>query len=365
MTEETKVPAEVSQTKEAEATTEETGAKKEGKKFECKLLKIFKHCKLGKVCKINKKIAALLVLIAVAIVTGGVIFARYYQQNNAKPEVVKAKIESLLKDQGGEVKEVVKEEDLYKVTISFGGQEQPVYVSKNGKKLIQGVVTFEEIEKQKEAAKAQTKNNVPEKTEAENKTDVPTVDLFVMSYCPYGLQMERGLLPAIEALGSKIKFNLKFVSYTLHGQKEVTENVNQYCIAKTQPAKLDNYLKCFWKDSKGASEACMKAVGINAAQVSTCVADANKQFNPTEKDFSINKDENVKFGVQGSPTLVVNGTKVSSGRDGASVLKAICSGFKNQPKECGAKLSTTSPAPGFDDQAAAAGTGSAASCATN
>ena len=50
---------------------------------------------------------------------------------------------------------------------------------------------------------------------------------------------------------------------------------------------------------------------------------------------------------------MVNGTTVSSGRDSASVLKAICSGFKTQPKECSAKLSTTSPVAGFDDEAAA------------
>ena len=111
----------------------------------------------------------------------------------------------------------------------------------------------------------------------------------------------------------------------------------------------------------------MKTVGINSAQIKTCVTDATKQFSPTEKSFSINADDNTKYGVQGSPTLVVNGTTVSSGRDSASVLKAICSGFTTQPKECSTQLSATAPGAGFDDQIAAAGktsgsTASGASC---
>ncbi|KKQ11783.1 MAG: hypothetical protein US25_C0073G0001, partial [Candidatus Moranbacteria bacterium GW2011_GWE1_36_7] len=241
-------------------------------------------------------------------------------------------------------------------------QEIVAYIAIDGSKFFPQAI---DLNKKDEAA-ADKAAQAPEKTEAENKTDVPTVDLFVMSYCPYGLQMERGILPAVEALGNKIKFNLKFVDYALHGQKEVDENLNQYCISKTQPTKLNSYLKCFWKDSKGASAACMKTLGINAAQISTCVSDAVKQFGSTEKSLGVNKEEGVQFGVQGSPTLVVNETTIASGRDSASVLKAICSGFANQPKECQAKLSATSPVAGFDDQASASAGGSApaASCET-
>ena len=334
--------------------------KKAGKKWECKL---------GKICKENKTtaIAIVVLVLLVAASFGYVKYADYAKKNDIGAAGVKGKIEQFIKDnspQGGAgitVKDVVKEFGLYKVTIDANKQEMITYVTSDGSKFFPQAIDLN--------AKAATSNTpaATEKTEAEQKVDVPVVDLFVMSYCPYGLQMERGVLPAIESLGNKIKFNLKFVSYTLHGPKEVVENVNQYCIEKTQPAKLDSYLKCFWKDSTGKCVACLKAVGINTAQVTTCVTDANKQFAPTEKDFSINKDENVKFGVQGSPTLVVNGTTLASGRDSASVLKAICSGFKNAPKECQAKLSATAPAAGFDDQAAASAGGSApaASCATN
>lgn len=307
-------------------------------------------------------------IVLVLLVAVSFAYRIYRQKIDVGPNAVKAKVQTFLKENvpdttKSEIKDVVKEGALYKVTIEIDSQEVPVYITMDGKKLIQAQAAIDLDQKQGGSEK---QTQAPEKTEAENKNDVPVVDLFVMSYCPYGLQMERGALPAVEALGNKIKFNLKFVDYALHGQKEVDENVNQYCIGKTQPAKLNAYLKCFWKDSKGTAEACMKTVGVNAAQVSTCVADAKKQFNPTEKSLGINKEETTKFGVQGSPTLVVNGTTVSSGRDSASVLKAICSGFTTQPKECQAKLSATSPGAGFDDQVAASAGGSApaASCET-
>jgi cell division protein FtsL len=304
----------------------------------------------------NKTIIVTLVVVVI-LVAGSFSYRMYQKKNDIGPIAAKAAVQKFVDENvpagtKTEITDPVKEIGLYKISITVSGQKMDTYLSLDGKKFFPQAIDLVQ-DKAKDPAAAAEKQTA--KTEAENKTDVPTVDLFVMSYCPYGLQMERGILPAVEALGNKIKFNLKFVSYTLHGQKEVDENLNQYCIEKNQPTKLDAYIKCFWKNSTSASAACMKTVGINSVQVKTCVADATKQFSPTEKSFSINADDNTKYGVQGSPTLVINGTTVSSGRDSASVLKAICSGFTTAPKECSAQLSATAPGAGFDDQIAAAG----------
>lgn len=324
------------------------------------------NCKVGKFFQKNKTAVAIVVLLI--LIAASVGYKYLPKKTDIGPVAAKEKITKFISEnlvQPGtkvDISELTEENGLYKMDISVASQKITAYMTKDGSKFFPQMIDLNE-DASKNADPA--KNAVPEKTEAEAKTDVPTVDLFVMSYCPYGLQMERGILPAIESLGNKIKFNLKFVNYTLHGQKEVDENVRQYCVQKTQPAKLDSYLKCFWKDSKGTSDVCMKNVGINAAQIASCVSETNKQFNPSEKAFNINKEETDKFGVQGSPTLVVNGTTIASGRDSASVLKAICSGFSNQPKECSAKLSSTSPVAGFDDQASASkGNSAPASCGT-
>ena len=53
------------------------------------------------------------------------------------------------------------------------------------------------------------------------KSDRPKVELFVMSYCPYGLQMEKAYLPAWELLKNKADIDLKFVSYSIHPKKKI------------------------------------------------------------------------------------------------------------------------------------------------
>lgn len=344
-----------------------------------------KKCCLG-ICKKDfcKKngafiaVAALLVLIAVSYG-----FRQYRQKVDIGQEAIKSKVENFVKQQvpetaKTEIGEITKEGQLYKVTVSVDKQEIPVYVTRDGKKLMQAqsVIDLDGTQSDESSKQAEA----PEKTEAGQKTDVPTVDLFVMSFCPYGTQIEKGILPVLSTLGNKIKFNLKFVDYAMHGQKEIDENVRQYCVQKTQPTKLNTYLTCYLKKGEGTADACMKTAGINAAQVNDCITDTDKQFsvneiakdkskwdNPTYPSFNVNKEDNEKFGVQGSPTLVVNGTTISAGRDSASLLKAICSGFSNQPKECTKQLSATAPAPGFGEGTASAGSGAAsgAACTTN
>ncbi len=288
---------------------------------------------------------------------------------NLTSDEAKSKAESFVKDNlvpAGtelEVKNVVSESGLYRMTINVGTQEVPVYLTKDGRIFFPQAMVISEVEKQAAEQKAA---EVDAAAEAKIKSAKPEVKLFVMSYCPYGLQIERGIIPALETLKGKIDFQLEFVDYILHGQKEIDENLRQYCIQKEQPEKLNAYLRCFWKKSSGESAACLKTTGVNADKVTACEKEAREQFTLTEKEFNINKADNDTFKVSGSPTLVVNGTTMTSSRDSAGILKAICSGFENQPAECQAKLSSTVPGAGFDDQIAASGktdaAGSGGSC---
>ena len=216
--------------------------------------------------------------------------------------------------------------------------------------------------------------------ECVQKSDKPTVELFVMSHCPYGTQMEKGILPVVELLGDKIDFQLKFVNYAMHGEKELDEQLAQYCINKEEPEKLTAYLRCFLGSASGTaadSANCIKESGINADAVSTCVEAADKEFGVKEsfKDqstwsggryppFAIYEAENQKYGIRGSPSIRINGADPSSGRDSVSLLKSICYAFENAPAECGEDLSSEgTPAPGFGwTQAAAAQASASAGC---
>ena len=284
--------------------------------------------------------------------------------SDVSPQEVKAKMEKLVADSGGAatVGDVILDGDLYKVTILVDGKDQPIYVTKDGTKIIQNVTSFDEIEKQKSVANTNA-NQVKPQAVSTSKADKPTVDLFVMSYCPFGIQMEKGILPVIATLGDKIDYHLRFISYSMHGDKEMSENLRQYCIQKTQSEKLSTYLGCFLKKGEGTSDICLSSSGIDVAGIVACVAQTDSQFDiakdATDKStwsngqypaFNVDKEANDKYGVQGSPTLVINGIVDNvAGRDSASLLKSICSAFNTSPQECNTILSSDAPATGFGD----------------
>jgi len=205
------------------------------------------------------------------------------------------------------------------------------------------------------------------------KTDKPVVELFVMSYCPYGLQMQKALLPVMELLGKKADISIKFVSYIMHDKKEIDENNLQYCLENEQTDKLVPYLKCF--TVSGDSASCLKEVKVNESKLNSCISETDKKFGTTAAYnnkstwlsgyyplYPVSQDLNEKYGVQGSPTLVINGKQVQVARSPEAVKQAICSSFEKQPKECGQTLSTASASPSFG-----AGTGAAttdAGCGT-
>lgn len=269
------------------------------------------------------------------------------------------------------ISDITESYGLYKMKIDVGSnQTVDSYVSKDGKLFFPQALDIAETEKTAAGSNntaggeaAATPTNIP-------KTDKPTVELFVMSYCPYGTQIEKGLLPVISTLGKKIDFELKFCDYAMHGEKELKENLTQYCIQKEENSKLNDYLTCFLKS--GDSATCLTGANINKDKNADCVAKADEEFKVTANfqsntgfqgtypGFDVYKADNAKYNVGGSPTLIINGTEVSSGRDSASLLKTICSAFNEQPEECQATLSSATPSSGFGE--GTTNSGAAADC---
>ncbi|MDP3056950.1 MAG: hypothetical protein Q8N37_00305 [bacterium] len=245
---------------------------------------------------------------------------------------------------------------LYKIAVNTGsGNDIDAYMTKDGKIFFPQAVDIEKTENDKKNA---AQSNSAAQTELV-KSDKPEVELFVMSHCPYGTQIEKGILPVVSALGNKINFDIKFTDYAMHGEKELQEELSQYCIKTNEPAKFNNYLKCFIESTSGDSATCLTKASVNKTKLSSCVAATDKKFKVTANfadkntwkgnypTFNIYAEDNAKYGVPGSPTLIINGATADSARDSASLLKTICSAFNTPPKECSVTLSATAPAPGF------------------
>lgn len=249
------------------------------------------------------------------------------------------------------LKDVKNENGMYLVTVNYKNQDIPLYVTKDGKSYASSLISMTQ--------NAGGSGNEPAPTEVP-KSDKPKVELFVMSYCPYGTQMEKGILPVVSALGNKIDFTLRFTHFTLHGEKEDTENFRQICIREEQPTKFLPYLQCTLDSTDVYNpkdvNVCMSENGIDKAKVDSCITGKAKDY------YKVDSGLSQGYGVQGSPTLVINGVQADSSRSPAAVLATICSSFNNAPTECSQQLSTATPSAGFGYNAGNSGDSAAANC---
>ena len=146
----------------------------------------------------------------------------------------------------------------------------------------------------------------------------PDVELFVMSYCPYGVQAEQELLPFLETYGDTIDFKLRFIIgkeeasaedvsgdirfTSLHGETELIENKRQMVIAELYPEKLFDYLLCRADHLQEAWVNCAKDVGLDVGKIAEAV-EAEKLTVKLVKEIQRKEALNIK----GSPTLVIDG----------------------------------------------------------
>ncbi len=294
----------------------------------------------------------LVILFIISIITAGFHFG-------VSVNTVKSTIEEL---SGATVLNIETENGLYKATVEDeNGNEGLLYMSKDGVLLFQGAIDVEKLKEYIESVESMgdvTGSATQEEPVEYPKTEKPEIDLFVMSFCPFGLQAQQLMLPVMELLKDKADVTIKFVSYIMHDKKEIDENTNQYCIQKEQPGKFIDYLKCF-VGSKD-SEACQKTIDIDTNKLKDCVESTDKEFKITElyEDkstwlnnqfplYNIHKEDNEKYNVRGSPTIVINGVEYSGSRSSEAYKQAICSSFTEAPEECEQKLTTTTVA---DDQ---------------
>ena len=226
----------------------------------------------------------------------------------------------------------------------------PIYATKDGEKIIIGPL-YDLNEPLK------FEQPTPEPVEYP-KSDKPEVLMFVMSFCPFGQQAEKGLKPAIELLGDTIEFEPHYVIYSnygsgypdycldenvkycsMHGIAELREDVRQLCIWKYEPDKFWPYVEKIYQGNCNLNniDTCWKeqaqALGIDTAKIEECFN--NEAFALLEEEVKLNK----KYNVRGSPTILINETEYSGDRSPQSFKDAICSAFNEQPEECSQELS--------------------------
>ncbi|MCG8696453.1 MAG: DsbA family protein, partial [Bacteroidales bacterium] len=224
------------------------------------------------------------------------------------------------------------------IILSIDGQEFPVYVTKDGKTLVPQPISLEE----------QSSTKTPSTTSEEiPKSDNPVVELFIWSYCPYGVMAQEPFAEVASLLQDNAEFKA-IMYYDGHGEYETQQNKIQACMQELGTEKYWDYAKAFAQDiypncgqtrdaecDKEESIKLMDSLGIDSTSIMSCVETKGEALITAD---AANAREN---GVTGSPTILINGVKASVARNAESIKTAICEAFNEAPEECANTLDST------------------------
>jgi len=241
---------------------------------------------------------------------------------------------------------VAESHGMYDMKVAYQGQVMSVYTTQDCSSLFTRSIDMN-------AATGGSSSTQPVADPV--KTERPVVDLYVMAFCPYGTQAESVMKPVVALLGSKADIRVRYITtatgttvasvYSLHGSKEVQEDLRQVCILKKSPEKFWEYIERFndacYPQYQNADkfDACRENVtavlGIDTNAIETCA-------NGEEGLALLNADEVLSntVGASSSPTLIINRQVYRGSRTPEAYKQAICDHFVTAPGECSTTLSS-------------------------
>jgi glutaredoxin len=251
--------------------------------------------------------------------------------------------------EAGSTAEVVSVKEIngvYEITTRYRGNSIPLYATKDCSLLFTNSypITSSAI------SPAQT-------AEAPVKSGRPEVELYVMSFCPYGVQMENAMRPVAELLSGSTDIRVRYIAtvpdesittaQSLHGNAEAVEDVRQLCIASLSADKYWYYLAAFnaqcypvWMDA-GKLGSCQRNVtaslGLSQEAIDRC-SGGSEGLSLLKAD-SASAERNR---ATASPTLIINGQRYTGARNPEALKKAICEHFETPPQSCNTPLSSQS-----------------------
>jgi glutaredoxin len=249
-----------------------------------------------------------------------------------------------------EIKNVVSENGLYKMTVSLGDGQQEVdtYATKDGKIFFPQAINIEEIKKKIQEMKDQEQQTETETGSEVPQKDRPTVDLYVMSFCPYGNKAEDTLKPVYDLLKNKVTFNFHYIVnmsgdtvQSLHGEKEVAQNEREACVLKNFGKDKWFAFVAYVNKNCGSDGSCWeagaKSLRLSTAGINSCVS--SQGLNLMKENEKAANDAKAS----GSPTMIINGVvskAVYSYGNSEAYKQAICGAFSKAPAECAKVLSS-------------------------
>jgi hypothetical protein len=176
-----------------------------------------------------------------------------------------------------------------------------------------------------------------------------SVQLFVMSQCPYGVQALDAMREVLTAFAGEVAFDVHFIAevqgegfQSLHGQPEVDENIRELCAKKLLPEN-HRFMDYIWCRSPNIGspewQTCATSAGLDLAAFETCATgEEGRQL--LRDDIAIGQ----ALGFTSSPSWLANNNKPFRALDPRSIQQAICQ-HNPEFRGCSAELSGPPPQP--------------------
>ncbi|MBI4955128.1 MAG: hypothetical protein HY908_24105 [Myxococcales bacterium] len=173
--------------------------------------------------------------------------------------------------------------------------------------------------------------------DAEASGEQASVHLYVMSHCPYGVQVENNLRDVVAALGPRLRLEVDYIGdlnaagvlSSMHGAPELADDLVQVCAERHAPRSFYRFVLCQNRDlKKGDWKPCADEVGIAVEPLRACAAgDEGRQL--LAESFARSRLRRAT----GSPTIYIGDTRYTGGRRPRELLKAVCASYASDPPE--------------------------------
>lgn len=162
----------------------------------------------------------------------------------------------------------------------------------------------------------------------------------VMSKCPYGSQVIKGIKPVLDKLGKAVDFEIYYIGnkkdgkwMPMHGEKGLKGDKLSVCAKKYLPEKYMDVLYCMANEFRKIPdnfESCAEKLKIDGNKIKEC-AEGEEGTKLIVESYKHSQEKKAR----GCPTIFLAGQSYRKGRGENDFMREICSQYETaKPSPC-------------------------------
>jgi hypothetical protein len=115
------------------------------------------------------------------------------------------------------------------------------------------------------------------------KSDQPMLSAYIVSRCPFGLQMQRIMANIVESIPEAAEYlEVRYIGSafengtitSMHGKRRPRRTSGRSAFARSSRTSIGIYVRCYMKEGK--SEECLKTAAIGLDELNSCTDDISR-----------------------------------------------------------------------------------------